>query len=108
MSLPTREEVFQIINAEREYQERRWGFVSPSGKLVPVSHSVGDYIVLMDNYLAEAKRAFAKNHGDTAALNELRKVVALGVACFEQNGLPDRAVGTLITNARTGTLVPAS
>jgi hypothetical protein len=44
----------------------------------------------MRKLLSDADRAFAESRGDEPALDELRKVVAVGVACFEQHGVPSR------------------
>jgi len=72
------------IAAERYYQEMKWG------DLVDHPQSVGAYLTLMRVHLARAENAWAGANNDLEALHCLRKVLALGVACGEQYGLPKR------------------
>lgn len=69
---------------ERNYQDKKWGSVQDRPR------EVGTYLTLMRALLNNAEQAFAKNAGDEPALTELRKVVAVGLACFEQHGVPSR------------------
>jgi len=79
-----RAKVFDAIGAERYYQEMKWG------DLVDHPQSVGAYLTLMRVHLARAENAWAGANNDLEALNCLRKVLAIGVACGEQHGLPKR------------------
>lgn len=79
-----RDEVYAVIDGEREYQGFKWG----SGH--DIQHTIGDWIVYIRHHLNEAERAHATCTDDIETLNQLRKVVALGVACFEQCGVPAR------------------
>jgi hypothetical protein len=76
--------VFDAIGTERTYQELKWG--------TPEEHpqSVGAYLTLMRVHLADAEAAWARSNGNTAALDRLRRVLAIGVACGEQHGMPKR------------------
>ena len=80
-----RTKVFEAIDSERDYQDRKWG--------TPVEHphEVGGYLALMDVHLQRAKAAWAGANNDTAALEALRKVLAVGTACAEQHGIPGRS-----------------
>ena len=80
-----RPEVYDIINGERNYQERKWGTVEQH------PHEVGGWILLMEKVLSDARREWTNSRGDDRALDELRKVVALGVACMEQHGAVPRS-----------------
>lgn len=71
---------------ERSYQDRKWGTVQQR------PHEVGGYITIMRKLLSDAEAAWATSRGDASALDELRKVVAVGVACFEQHGVPHRII----------------
>ncbi len=73
-------EVFPAIHGERVYQDRKWG--NPDQH----PHEVGGYITLMRKLLNDAETAWCTSRGDIGALDELRKVVAVGVACMEQHG----------------------
>lgn len=81
----TQDEVFKIISLEREYQDRKWG--RPFGH----PHEVGAYLTIMRKLLTEAEFAWASQNGDEGALDELRKVVAVGIACMEEHGAVNRA-----------------
>lgn len=70
-------QVLEAIETERTYQENKW----PRHK-----HSVGEWILIMDKCLTDAKRAYVTGHGDDSALHEIRQVVAVGVAAMEQCG----------------------
>lgn len=89
----TRDEVYAAIDGEREYQETRKiaeGSTSFNG-----SHTPEEFLIYMNDYLAEANHAAARVWGTDckpAILNILRKVTALGVACMEENGVVARKV----------------
>lgn len=80
-----RGKVFDAIDSEREYQDRKWG--TPAEH----PHEVGGYLTLMDVHLQRAKAAWAGANNDTEALESLRKVLAIGVACAEQHSIPGRS-----------------
>jgi hypothetical protein len=75
--------VIEAIDSEREYQEQKW----PGH-----CHSTAEYILIMEQCLLKAKTAWSGNSGDKMALHEVRQVVAVGVACMEDNGAPKRVV----------------
>ena len=79
-----RANVFESIGTERFYQERKWGTLQDHPQ------SVGAYLTLMRVHLADAEAAWARSSGDSAALDRLRRVLAIGVACGEQHGMPKR------------------
>ena len=81
-----REIVYEIIDGERFYQEQLWGHADEHDAF----HSVGDFIVYMDEYMKRVKEKYTVAEGEEAALDMMRKVVALGVACFEIHGVPER------------------
>lgn len=80
-----RSKVFEAIDSERDYQDRKWG--TPAEH----PHEVGGYLTLMDVHLQRAKAAWAGANNDAGALEALRKVLAIGVACAEQHGIPSRS-----------------
>lgn len=75
-----RDEVYSVINDERVFQDRKWGTIEEH------PHEVGSWLVIMHRLLFDAETAYMSQRGDAGALNELRKVVAVGVACLEQHG----------------------
>jgi hypothetical protein len=85
---------FESIQTERAYQDAKWGHHSQHG------HEVGAWLLLMQVHLAKAQAAWAGANNDKGALEELRKVLAIGVACGEQHGLPHRSAYMLSTVER--------
>jgi hypothetical protein len=67
-------------------------------------HEVEAFIVYMEDYLTEARRQISREAGPENALATLRKVVTLGLSCFEEHGVPDRDLSQPITNGRDGML----
>jgi uncharacterized membrane protein len=87
----SREEVFKVLDGEREYQNSKWSpYHLTDG--IPADHtkSVGDFITYMDDYFRKAKEQYTTETGSRGALENLRKVAALAVACFERHGVPER------------------
>lgn len=70
---------FKAIDGEREYQAFRWGKDNP--------HDVAAFVVFMREYHNKVVRRASTEKGWDGALEEMRKVAALAVACLEQNGM---------------------
>jgi hypothetical protein len=98
----SRDDVFRAINSEREYKLRRWGYRCNDGTFTEPAHGVCDFLTYMRHYLARADEAAATMAGCAPALEELCKVVALGVACLEMNGVKSRDCVGGIINGRDG------
>jgi hypothetical protein len=77
----TREQVYDAIDTERDYQDKKW-----AGH----SHEVGAYLTMLRTYVARAEEAWTSNSGDAPALEVVRKITAIGVHCMEQHGAPHR------------------
>ncbi len=86
-----REDVYKLIDGEREYQNKRWiDDKMPSGTHV---HTPEEWIVYMEDYLAEAKHILSRQEAPgcyPAAMAIIRKVTAMGVAAMEQIETPAR------------------
>lgn len=80
-----RKEVYKIIDGERDYQDKKWG-----GKEHDETHSIDEWINYMIICLGRACKADTFDNDSEKALDELRQVIALGIACFEIHGVPDR------------------
>ena len=82
----TFEEVCQIVNGEREYQDKRWNdnTTSSGGK-----HDILSWATFMQHYLNESIRIVSTT-ADPEATQEglamILKLTGLGVACLEQYG----------------------
>lgn len=75
--------VLNAIDGELQYQDQKW----PGH-----THSVGEYILIAEKCLADAKRKWQTCLGDDAALHEIRQVAAVCVACMEEHYAPERGV----------------
>lgn len=80
--------VYAAIDSERNFQDRKWGDVEDH------PHEVGGWLTLMRKLLRDAEGAWATSNGDYTALEEIRKIIAVGVACCEQHGVPTRSMFT--------------
>jgi len=80
-----RQLVYKAIDSERAFQDRKWGTIEKH------SHEVGSWIVIMHKLLRDAEDAWSGAAGDYKALEEIRKVIAVGVACCEQHGVYTRS-----------------
>lgn len=79
-----RNAAYNAINSERDYQEIKW-----DGN----PHSITEYLVYMNDYINEAMHVVSRKadaEANPIALDTIRKVTALGVACMEQHGAPLR------------------
>lgn len=75
----------QAMNAvvdEREYQDQKHGPLDTHG------HTIGEWILIMEAELQEAKNALIKGgSGRNSVLHEIIQVTAVGFACLEQHGV---------------------
>lgn len=66
---------------ERKFQDNKWGTIQDH------PHTVGEWILLIEAELAEAKEALIKGGtGRDSVLSEIIQVGALALACIEQHG----------------------
>ncbi len=86
----TRTEVYAAVDGEREYQDDRWGSTLSGERPGDGSRSVDEFVLYMEGYMREAVQLASHYADKSKTLDVLRKVVALGVACFEQHGVPPR------------------
>lgn len=90
-----RKDVYVVLDGERDYQDSRW---NADTTVTEGKHSVAEFALFMDDYLREARTQLSRNGEPEAsqmALDTLRKVVGMGIACFEQHGVPARYRGPL-------------
>lgn len=77
------QEIYKILDDELDYQLEKWG---EEGQ----NHEIASYILYMEHHLENAKKLASTNSPETPALEELRKVVTLGVNCFKKHGIIKR------------------
>ena len=85
-----RSKVYDAIDGEREYQAARWNEKTTETNGM---HTVDEFVLYMIDYINEARSQLSRNYSPRAqrlALATVRKVAAMGVACMEQNGAPQR------------------
>lgn len=73
------QKVLDSIHEERVFQNRKWGTTAAH------PHEVGGWLTIMRKLLSDAEQAWSSRRGDEGALDEIRKVVAVGMACMEQH-----------------------
>lgn len=82
-------EVYAAVDSERDYQDRQWPQDSMPGNPNPLT--IGEQILLAEEYLARARAEWAKEKKpELRALHIIRKVAGICVNCMEQHGAPRR------------------
>ena len=87
-----REDVYKLIDVERNYQDSRWDGIILSETAAIESDkdkSVAEWIIYMEQLLNQAKAGVYSLDKD-GALEFIRKTTAVGVACMEYNETPSR------------------
>ena len=101
----TFDEVISTIVEEREYQNALWGPTSSQG-----NHSITEFLVYINDYTQEALHKasrFSDSDARIDALHSIRKIITLGVACMEQNGVCRRDMSDLDNACRDhGVCIP--
>lgn len=82
-----REDVYKLIDSERKYQEQLPYYSEEAEK----KHPVSSWMIAIEKHLDNAKAEVYKLD-DAAALEEVRKIAAIAVACMENNDTPERHV----------------
>lgn len=87
---PELEEVYEAINSEIEYQNQRWNENTTTSKNY---HSPEEWIMYMEDYLAEAKHILSREAQQVAypmVAHIMRKVTTMGIRCMKEHGAPLR------------------
>lgn len=80
-------EVYSAVDSERDYQDRVW----PDQRVHGQQLSIGDSILLIEEYAAKARAAWSKEgYPEVTALDNLRKVAGIAVRAMETHGAPRR------------------
>ncbi len=76
--MSTRQEVYVAVDGERDYQE----------VLNPDTLSIGDEILLLEEYAERARYEWSIDFGEpeTEALNMIRKIAGIAIRCMEHHG----------------------
>lgn len=76
-------EVLEAVQREREYQDQKYG------QLENRTMSVGDWILVLEEEVAEARLACVKGRSEDA-LREILQVATVAVATICQHGVVER------------------
>jgi hypothetical protein len=77
----TREEVYKLIDGERDYQEKQSKKWDHQG--IPTAEAE---ILMMEEYMAKVRTAWVNHYDEETSLDMIRKVVGMGVRCLENYG----------------------
>lgn len=80
MTILTRQEAFDVVDSERDYQETRWGYISKENRSLP------EYFILIEAQIQTAKEKIINDADKTAAMDEMRKIAAIAIATIEKFG----------------------
>ena len=87
----SREQVYQLIDGERSYQDARWNSNTTTSQ---GWHSPQEWLTFIRDYTDEALHIGCRE-ADQVAYNKqlaiLRKIAGMAVAAMEQHGAPERA-----------------
>ncbi len=78
----SREYIYKEVDKERAYQDKKWGALDDV-------NSVGDFLCYMKRFLDHAMQE-NNPKSPSFALDDIRKITALGVACMEVHGVCPR------------------
>ena len=83
--MPTRKEVYELIDGERDYQENLCRARKETGKQWCVLE-MGEYVTMVFHYVREAEKEWTTKSkgGDTPAI--MRKIAAIAVGFMENHG----------------------
>ncbi len=84
-----RDEVYQAIDSERDYQDSLWRAKHDPSFTNPLT--IGEFLTLIDVYLGKAQAEWAvEPKPELNALGVVRKIAGIAVNCMEQHGAPQR------------------
>jgi len=87
--MPTRSEVYKVIDGERDYQQS----LPPNRSEDPTrKRGVSEYLTMLDHYVRHAQDSWTLRAGFEQPLHDMRKIAALAVRCMEEWGAPARVV----------------
>ena len=89
--MPSRKEVYAIIDEEAEYAKKFDRSESIPGRIKDADKPLEVWLLWMEEYLAEARKAATSSYDKNKALDRLRCVLSLGVNAAVYLGLPRRS-----------------
>lgn len=95
----TRQEVYEAIDSEREYQNTV--VAERFNRQFDKTDSLGGHLCLLQDYYVEAIHAWAREEGDEPALRAVRKLAGIVTRCLEQIAVPLWTIGSGTPSADT-------
>ncbi len=84
-----RQEVYEAIDSEREYQDSLWP--DHGGALTGNPLTIGEFVLLLQEYVSQARGEWTiEPKPEINTLNVMRKIAGIAVNCMEQHGAPKR------------------
>ena len=77
----SRTDVYRLIDGERDYQDEQRKTWDHQGSV-----TVEAEILMMEEYMKKVREEWTKNFGPDQAMDQMRKVIAMGVRCLENHG----------------------
>lgn len=80
-----RDDVYKLIDDERDYQSKKWNEETTQSKGF---HSPAEWLVYIQDYLSEAVHVASRNPDPLATdlvMCNIRKIASMSVAAMEQN-----------------------
>jgi len=89
-----REEVYESIDSERDYQNKRWNGTKssrqPSDAPNAMERSIDEFALYVARYTNQLVNVCGSTDYPDTKLEVFRKIAALCVACGEAHGMPKR------------------
>ncbi len=85
-----RQEVYKLIDGERDYQDRRWNADTTTSQ---GWHSTQEWLSFIQDYANEGLHLGTREADQIAYMKQLailRKIAGMAVAAMEQHGAPKR------------------
>lgn len=85
-----REEVYKVIDGEREYQDERWSADNHAESRDSLDRTVDEFALYIQRYANNLTDVAGTTDKNEDKLDVVRKIAGLCVACGEKHGLPER------------------
>jgi len=88
-------EVYKVVDSELDYQNQKWDARNLADGVPDEEKPVAEWVNYIEYHLSKAKNAIY-HLNKQAALEEIRKVTALGVRTMMVHGCPKRKMGEIL------------
>lgn len=85
-----REDVYRMIDSERVYQDKKWSKDNHKESRDSLDRTIDEFATYIQGYTNQLIEVCSRTDEGEPKLEVIRKITALGVACGEKHGLPER------------------